>query len=137
MEHCPGKENKAADLLSRQHPDKDWEKERNTTEILINEVKYECSGQLKIHLKNIQQAQKEDKRITQRAQELEKLKGETTRFKLQYNIFVKKEKDGYEICLPKNIVDTLVTKCQFTSKKWTEALKERIIRLVLTSTRHP
>ena len=26
MEHCPGKENIAADLLSRQHPDKDWQK---------------------------------------------------------------------------------------------------------------
>ena len=26
MEHCPGKENTAADPLSRQHPDKDWEK---------------------------------------------------------------------------------------------------------------
>ena len=26
---------------------------------------------------------------------------------------------------------------QFTSKKWTEALKERNIRLVLTSVRHP
>ena len=111
VEHCPRKENTAADLLSRQHPDKDWEKERNTTEILINELKYECSEELKTHLRSIKQAQKEDKWVTKQAQELEKCKGETTRFKLQNDIIVKKGKDGHKIYLPKNVVDTLITEC--------------------------
>ena len=32
MEHCPGKENIAADLLIRQHPEIDWEKNKNLLE---------------------------------------------------------------------------------------------------------
>ena len=36
MEHFSGTENVAADLLSRQNPEKDWEKERDTTQITIN-----------------------------------------------------------------------------------------------------
>ena len=111
MKHCPGKENTAEDLFIRQHSDKDWNKEINTTEILINELKYECTVRLKTNLRNIQQALKEGKQITKQAQKLEKHKGETTRFKLQNNIVVKKEKDGYKIYLPKNIVDTLVMEC--------------------------
>lgn len=42
VEHCPGKKNIVADTLSRQHPTKAWEKEKNETEIIINELKYEC-----------------------------------------------------------------------------------------------
>ena len=69
---------------------------------------------MKTHRRNIKQAQKEDKRITKQAQELEKCKGETSRFKLQNDIVVKKEKDGHKIYLPKNIVDTLITECHQT-----------------------
>ena len=38
MEYFPVRENVAADPLSRQHPEKDWENERDTTQITINAV---------------------------------------------------------------------------------------------------
>ena len=66
IEHCPGRENISADLLSRQHPNKEWEKEKDTIEILINELKYTCSTQLKTSLKNITRAQREDEQIIRR-----------------------------------------------------------------------
>ena len=53
MEHCPGKENVAADLLSRLHPEKDWEKERDITQITINTLKCEPSEELKNDLPNL------------------------------------------------------------------------------------
>ena len=39
VEHCPGRENIAADILSRQHPDKQWVKERDNIQIAINALK--------------------------------------------------------------------------------------------------
>ena len=60
MEHCPGKENIAADLLSRQHPDKDWEKERNIIQLTINGLKHGCSKELQNDLQNLRQMQQED-----------------------------------------------------------------------------
>ena len=49
---CPGKDNVAADVLSRQHPEKSCEKkEKDTTQIYINALKYECSKELENNLK--------------------------------------------------------------------------------------
>ena len=111
MEHCPGKENTAADLLSRQHPDKIWEKEKKTTEISINELKHKCSAQLKTYLSNIRQLQESDKQIVKRIQEVKEQGGETPRFKIQKGTMYQKGKDGYKIYLPKKIINTLIREC--------------------------
>ena len=63
MEHCPGRENIAADLLSRQHPDKQWEKERDIIQVTINTLRYKCSIKFRSDLENLQ-LQKEDTRIS-------------------------------------------------------------------------
>ena len=59
MEHCPGKENIAADQLSRQNLGKDWETEKAITQITINALKYECSRELRNHLKHIRKSQRQ------------------------------------------------------------------------------
>ena len=72
IEHCPGKDNVAADVLSRQHPETNWEKkEKDTTQLYINALKYECLKELKNNLKNIQQLQREDTRVNQTIQSLD------------------------------------------------------------------
>ena len=74
MEHCPGKENIVAYLLSRQHPEKEWEKKGDIIKITINALRYECSKELRNDLENIQQLQQEDMRISKVIQALEKVK---------------------------------------------------------------
>ena len=78
---------------------------KNTIEILINELKCTCSTQLKTGLKYIQQAQREDKRIIRRRQELKKQERETVRFELRKGIVFKKGNDRYKIYLSRNMVE--------------------------------
>ena len=111
MEHCPGKENIAADLLSRQHPEKEWEKERDITKITINALRYECSRELKNNLKNIQQLQQEDERISRVIQALQKDDEDTSRFRINKGIVCQKTPEGDKIYLPIKILKTLIWDC--------------------------
>ena len=102
MEHCPGKDNVAEDVLSRQHPEKNWKKkEKDTIQIYINALKYECSKELENNLKNLQQFQREDTRINQSIQSLD-----------EGGILYQKTTQGEErICLPINTLKMLIWEC--------------------------
>lgn len=41
VEHFPGKENIDTDLISRVHLDKDWDKEKETCQLIIHNLKCE------------------------------------------------------------------------------------------------
>ena len=72
MEHCPGRENIAADLVSRQYPGKQWEKERDIIQLTIDALRYKCSIQLRNDLETLQQLQKEEIRINKMIKTIEK-----------------------------------------------------------------
>ena len=116
MEHCPGKDNVAADVqvLSRQHPEKNWEKkEKDTTQIYINALKYKCSKELENNLKNVQQFQREDTRVNQTIQSLDEGEKLTSRFKMNKGILYRKTTQGEErIYLPINTIKMLIWKCR-------------------------
>ena len=90
MEHCPRKENIVADLLRRQHPGKDWEKEKDITQITINVLKCECSRELGDDLQNIRQLQREDTQIHRIVQTLKKSKEHNSRFVINKEILYQK-----------------------------------------------
>ena len=96
MEHCPGNKNIAANLLSRQNPEKEWEKERDITKTTINALRYECSRELKNDIKNIQ-LQQEDVQISRVIQALEKGREHTTRFRIKKRIIYQKTPEGDKI----------------------------------------
>ena len=107
MEHCPGKENIVADLLSRQHPEKEWEKKGDIIKITINALRYECSKELENDLKNIQ-LQREDMRISKVIQALEKGEEYTSRFRMNDGIVYQKTPEGDKIYVPIKTLKTLI-----------------------------
>ena len=108
MEHCPGRENFAADLLSRQHPDKQWEKERDIIQVTINTLRYNCSIKLRKDLENLQQLQKEDTRINKIIKTVEEGKEDVHKFELYEGILYRKTTEGRIIYLPKETLRTLI-----------------------------
>ena len=111
IEHCPGKENIAADLLSRQHPEKDWEKGRDITQITINALKYEWPSELENDLKNIQILQREDMRVNRIIQTLEKDTKQASRFSINKGILCQKSIEGERIYLPIKTLKKLIWEC--------------------------
>ena len=101
MEHCPGRKNIIADLLSRQHPDKHWEKERDIIQVAINALKYKFSMQLKNDLTNLQQLQKEDTQLMNIIETIEKEKANTHRFEIHKEILYQRTAKRKVIYLPK------------------------------------
>ena len=110
MKHCPGKENIAADLLSRQHPEKYWEKEKDITQITINALKHECSRELRDDLQNIQ-LQREYTRINIIIQTLRKGKEHNSRFVINKEILLNKTPEADQIYLPIKTLKTLIWEC--------------------------
>ena len=111
MEHCPGKENVAADLLSRQHPDSDWEKKRSTTQLTIITLKHSCSEELKNDLQNLQQLQHEDQRRNRIIQALNEENNQNHRTIMQEGILYQKTTEGKRIYLPTKILKRLTWEC--------------------------
>ena len=128
MEHCPGKENIAADLLSRQHPEKDWEKEKDITQITINALKHECSRELRDDLQNIRQLQREDTRINKIIQALKKGKEHNSRFIINKEILCKKTPEADRIYLPIKTLKTLIWECHIAYGHTGADKNHRIIR---------
>ena len=108
MEHCPGKGNVAAHLLSRQHPEKYWEKERDVTQITINVLKYEWSSELENDLKNVQKHQREDMRVYRIIQTWEKDTKQTSYFPINKGTLCQKSREGERIYLPIKILKRLI-----------------------------
>ena len=111
IEHCPGKENTAADLLGRQHPEKDWEKEKDITQVTINALKYKWSSELENDLKNIHKLQREDTRVNKIIQTLEENTKQTSRFSINKGILCQKSQEGERIYLPAKILKRLIWEC--------------------------
>ena len=111
MEHCPSRENIVADLLSRQHPDKQWEKEKDVVQVTINTLKYECSRQLENDLKNLRQIQEEDTRLNKKFKAIKAGKGNTQRFEIYEGILYRKTTERRLIYLPKKTLETLIWEC--------------------------
>ena len=111
MEHCPGKENVAADLLSRLHPGKEWEKNKNITQIRINALKYKCSDELKMDLENIEQLQKADLRINKIIRRIRENEEDVTRFTINKGILCHKTPEGEQIYLPIKTLKILIWEC--------------------------
>ena len=109
MEHCPGRENIAADLVSRQYPGKQWEKERDIIQLTIDALRYKCSIQLRNDLETLQQLQKEEIRINKMIKTIEK-KEDVHRFELYEGILYRKtaeESSTYQ----KKTLRTLIWEC--------------------------
>ena len=111
VEHCPGKENVAANLFSRLHPGKEWEKNKNITQIRTNALKYKCSDELKMDLENIEQLQKEDLRINKIIKKIKENEEDITRFTINKGILCHKTPEGEQIYLPIKTLKTLLWEC--------------------------
>ena len=111
VEHCPGKENVAANLFSRLHPGKEWEKNKNITQIRTNALKYKCSDELKMDLENIEQLQKEDLRINKIIKKIKENEEDITCFTINKGILCHKTPEGEQIYLPIKTLKTLLWEC--------------------------
>ena len=108
VEHCLGRENVVADMLSRLHPEKDWEKEKDYSTVTINELKYVGSKRLKNYLQNIPQAQMEDERVQIIKRKVAREEEETTRYKIQDGILYQKARDVKKIYLHRKAIEMLI-----------------------------
>ena len=103
----------AADLYSRQHPDKQWEKERDIIQVTINTLRYKCSIQLINDLENLQQLQKEDIRINKIIKTIKEGKENVHRFELYEGILYRKIAEERIIYIPKKTLRTLLWECHY------------------------
>ena len=81
------------------------------TKITINALRYECSKELKNNLKNIQQLQQEDMRISKVIQALGKGGEYASEFRMNNGIIYQKTPEGDKIYLPIERLKTLIWEC--------------------------
>lgn len=110
IQHCAGKDNVAADVLSRMHPSRQWVRSDNEEVVTVNWITHKCSLDLQNKLKNLEVTQSLDEDIIAIKKLLER--GEPSkRFKLYEDIVYRKNENRERIYLPLETFKALAWEC--------------------------
>lgn len=123
---------------------KDLNTDSETTDVILQHLQYDCTKELKYDLLNIKNLQKQEKKLQDIRNKVDKVGDSDKRFTLEKDILYHKSKNGLKIFLPKTVLRKLICECHeayghIGSKKTYKILTEqfyyphmaRIIRINL------